>query len=120
MKLIKYILAFSLCTLLFVDQTRAQNTKWDSWLKCNKVGTKALASLLRESVPAVRTLLNCLEFSPPPNIGTGYLSKMKLYYELLKRGAFERSKCLIVPLRESVKILGPYVKSLDTYNCLAD
>jgi len=56
-------------------------------------------------------------FSPPANIGSGYLSKLKLYYELLKRGAFEKSGCLNVLLKESVKLLRPYVKSLETYNC---
>jgi len=55
-------------------------------------------------------------FSPPANIRLGYLSKFKLYYELLKRGAFEKSGCLIVLLKESLKLLN----FLETYNCVVD
>ncbi|EDV55716.1 accessory gland protein Acp53Ea [Drosophila erecta] len=118
MKLIRVTLVFSLLALVFVGQTKAQNLAWENWLSCSKIGAKAVASLLRETIPTVRTLLNCVDFNPPANIGTSYLSKLKLYYELLRRGAFEKSQCLLAPLKESVKILRPYVKSLETSNCL--
>nr|AAG37387.1 ACP53EA [Drosophila melanogaster] len=120
MKLIKVTLVFSLLALVFVAQTEAQNPIWENWLACNRIGTKALASLLRETIPTVRNLLNCIDFNPPTDIGNSYLSKLKLYYELDKRGALDKTQCLIVPLKESVRLLRPYVKSLETNKCLGE
>ncbi|XP_002092169.3 accessory gland protein Acp53Ea [Drosophila yakuba] len=118
MKQMKVTLVFGLLALVFVGQTEAQSPIWENWLSCSKIGAKAVASLLRETIPTVRTLLNCVDFDPPANIGNGYLAKLKLYYELLRRGAFEKSQCLLSPLKHSVRLLKPYVKSLETNNCL--
>ncbi|XP_016988717.1 accessory gland protein Acp53Ea [Drosophila rhopaloa] len=121
MKLTKVTLVLCLLAIVCVAQTKAQELSWEKWLGCNRIGTKAVASLVREIIPELRTLLNCLDFSPPTNlVGSGYLGKLKLYYEFLKRSSHEKAFCLLAPLRGTVKLLRPYVNSLGTQKCLLD
>ncbi|KAH8284623.1 hypothetical protein KR018_008211, partial [Drosophila ironensis] len=100
--------------LAFVSQSNA--TKWEKFLGCYRQGTKAAASLIRESVPSLRNLLICIDFTPPTVTNT-YLGRLKTIYEFLKRGAFDKSSCLLTPLKTAATILKPYVQEIDNLKC---
>ncbi|XP_017077774.1 accessory gland protein Acp53Ea [Drosophila eugracilis] len=118
MKLITIGLVFTLLAVVFVDQTNADVSKWEEWLVCARIGSKAIGSLVRESIPAARNLINCLDFTRPDNLGDGYLPRLKVFYEFLKIGAFKKSNCLLVPMKVTVKLLRPFIFALETNNCL--
>ncbi|XP_017108000.2 accessory gland protein Acp53Ea [Drosophila bipectinata] len=116
MKLLQISLLLSLLSLAFVPQSSAYN--WDKFLNCSRQGAKAAASLLREAIPALRTLLICVDYTPPSNYRGSFLSRMKVTYEILRLSAFEKSNCLIDPLMGAANILKPYVQQVDSLKCL--
>ncbi|KAH8328850.1 hypothetical protein KR074_006725 [Drosophila pseudoananassae] len=102
--------------MAFVPQSSAYS--WDKFLNCSRQGAKAAASLLREAIPALRSLLICVDYTPPSNYRGTFLGRMKVTYEILRRSAFEKSNCLLDPLKGASNILKPYVQQIDSLKCL--
>ncbi|KAH8321955.1 hypothetical protein KR067_013590 [Drosophila pandora] len=102
--------------MAFVPQSSAAS--WEKFLSCSRQGAQAAASLIRESIPALRSLLICIDYAPPTSPRRSYLRSLKISYEMLRRGAFDKPNCIIDPLRGAANILKPYVKQIEILKCL--
>ncbi|SPP72792.1 accessory gland protein Acp53Ea [Drosophila guanche] len=118
MNLIKAALLLSAFVALSMAH-RSSSESWDSWVECTHVGARAYARLLRDAIPTLRSLYECIDYEPILNTESSYLRTLKNLYELLRKTVYEKQSCLLDPLKGTANALMPFVDKIDALNCLA-
>ncbi|KAH8308934.1 hypothetical protein KR059_003483, partial [Drosophila kikkawai] len=104
----------------FVSLSQAQDDaiNWDEVIKCAKVGTKVVATLVRTYIPDLRIYLNCIDYTPPPNPTNSLYGYVRAAFELLKRSVEGNIQCLVTPIQKGINVLKPSIAKLEEYKCI--
>ncbi|KAH8275566.1 hypothetical protein KR026_010682 [Drosophila bipectinata] len=121
MHLIKvaFLLSFvALCLQPQVDAALSYRT--DRYLRCLEVVADAGAIMIENSVTALKTLAECVDFEPQIKLTGSVLRFIKLAHEFLKRAIFDKQVCLIRTATTAVNLVRPLVAKFDSLKCFED
>ncbi|KAH8284515.1 hypothetical protein KR018_002454 [Drosophila ironensis] len=121
MHLIKvaFLLSFlALCLQPQVDAALSQ--KADKYLRCLEVVADAGAIMIENSVTAIKTLAECVDFQPTIKLTGSILRFIKLAHQFIKKAIYEKQVCLVRTFTTAVNLVRPLVAKFDSLLCFDD